>query len=407
MLSNGSVASKKKRLSVEKFADLVDFWIIFNEPHVFAMLTYCAGAWPGGHPDLLETATAALPRGVFKLVMHTMAVAHLKAYDLIHDISKRTTKKTRVGVSHHVSFMRPYGLFDALAVVLSDSITRFDYIDEICDKLDFIGINYYGQEVVSVPGLKLVSNDEYSESGRGVSPDGLYRVLLDFHNRYKKFRLPYIITENGVSDATDYIRRPYLLEHLLAVKAAMKKGVSIQGYCFWTTCDNWEWADGYGPKFGLVAVNRENNLARIPRPSYYLYAEIAKTGTVTKKQREKAWNELQTAADQGRKRPFCRAVNSHGLMLAGGLDVQVERCFVQRDWRFGHYKPDGLQDPLSQLLRSIWSIPLVRSKNDARNLIKSRPKYTDVPVSSSGDLKNETFDKLKAHQMRENVAVTG
>lgn len=78
------------------------------------------------------------------------------------------------------------------------------------------------QEVVSGAGLKLVENDEYSESGRGVYPDGLYRMLLQFHERYRHLKIPFIITENGVSDETDLIRRPYLLEHLLAVYAAIK-----------------------------------------------------------------------------------------------------------------------------------------------------------------------------------------
>lgn len=72
-------------------------------------------------------------------------------------------------------------------------------------------------------GLKLVETDEYSESGRGVYPDGLYRVLLMFHERYKHLKVPFIITENGVSDETDVIRRPYIIEHLLALYAAMLK----------------------------------------------------------------------------------------------------------------------------------------------------------------------------------------
>lgn len=46
------------------------------------------------------------------------------------------------------------------------------------------------------------------------------------------------------------------------------------GYLFWTISDNWEWADGYGPKFGLVAVDRANSLARIPRPSYHLFTKV-------------------------------------------------------------------------------------------------------------------------------------
>jgi galactolipid galactosyltransferase len=82
--------------------------------------------------------------------------------------------------------------------------------------------------VISGPGLKLVDTDEYSESGRGVYPDGLYRILLLFHERYKHLNLPFVITENGVSDETDLIRRPYIIEHLLAIYAAMLKVI------FWT-----------------------------------------------------------------------------------------------------------------------------------------------------------------------------
>jgi len=77
------------------------------------------------------------------------------------------------------------------------------------------------QEVISGPGLKLVDNDEYSESGRGVYPDGLFRILIQFNERYKSLNIPFLITENGVSDETDLIRKPYILEHLLAIYAAI------------------------------------------------------------------------------------------------------------------------------------------------------------------------------------------
>ncbi|KAH9329907.1 hypothetical protein KI387_002015, partial [Taxus chinensis] len=269
---------------------------------------------------------------------------------------KNASLGARVGIAHHASFMRPYGIFDVSAVVLSSKMTLFPYVDSICDKLDFLGINYYGQEVVSVPGLKLVDNDEYSESGRSVYPDGLYRILLKFHERYRHLNLPFIVTENGVSDATDLIRRPYILEHLLAVRAAMDKGVPVLGYLFWTISDNWEWADGYGPKFGLVAVDRVNNLSRIPRPSYFLFSAVVKTGKVTQQQREIAWNELQTVAAEGKTRPFYRAVNKDSLMNAGGLDVPIQRPFIQQDWRFGHYQVDVLHDPLSRFGRFLLAI---------------------------------------------------
>ncbi|KAF8644477.1 hypothetical protein HU200_066444 [Digitaria exilis] len=250
------------RLVVDSVSDLVDYWVVFNEPHVFVMLTYCAGAWPGGDPNAIEVATSALPTGVYNQALHWMAIAHAEAYDYIH-LESKNERKPIVGVAHHVSFTRPYGLFDVAAVTLANSMTLFPYIDSICDKLDFIGINYYGQEVISGPGLKLVDNDEYSESGRGVYPDGLFR------------------------------------------------GVRVLGYLFWTTSDNWEWADGYGPKFGLVAVDRANNLARKPRPSYYLFSKVC--------------------ADFSK--------------LYWGLDRPIQRPFILRDWRFGHYEMEGLQDP--------------------------------------------------------------
>ncbi|KAG5148738.1 hypothetical protein JHK82_015619 [Glycine max] len=131
-------------------------------------------------------------------------------------------------------------------------------------------------EVVLGADLKLVENVEYNEFGRGVYPDGLYRMLLQFHERYKHLNIPFIITENG------------------------------------------EWADGYGPKFGLVAVDRANNLARIPRPSYHLFSKIVNTGKVTLEDRERAWDELQRAAKEKKTRPFYRAVDKHRLMYADG-----------------------------------------------------------------------------------------
>lgn len=348
------------RLVVDHVSELVDYWVTFNEPHIFCLLTYCAGAWPGGKPDMLEAATSTLPTGVYQQASHWMAIAHTKAYDYIHGESKNTVKAI-VGIAHHVSFMRPYGLFDIAAVTLANSLTLFPYVDSVCNKLDFIGINYYGQEVISGPGLKLVDTDEYSESGRAVYPDGLYRMLLQFHERYKHLNVPFIITENGVSDETDLIRRPYLLEHLLAVQAAIIKGVPILGYLFWTTSDNWEWADGYGPKFGLVAVDRANNLARHPRPSYYLFSKVVKTGKVTKVDRARGWNELQKAAKRRQTRPFYRAVDKNGHMYAGGLDEPTQRPYIERDWRFGHYEMDGLRDPFSRLLGSLLA-PFSRRK---------------------------------------------
>ncbi|WOH13090.1 hypothetical protein DCAR_0832599 [Daucus carota subsp. sativus] len=341
------------KLVVDSVSDMVDYWITFNEPHVFCMLTYCAGSWPGGNPDMLEVATSALPTGIFNQTILSITTAHLKAYDYIHQQSNGSST-SKVGVAHHVSFMRPYGVFDVASVSVANSLTLFPFMDSVSNKMDYIGLNYYGQEVIAGAGLKLVETDEYSESGRGVYPDGLFRMLMHFHERYKHLNLPFIITENGVADETDLIRRPYMLEHLLALYAAMLKGVRVLGYLFWTISDNWEWADGYGPKFGLVAVDRLNDLARIPRPSYHLFTKVATSGIVTREERKQAWNELQRAAREKKTRPFYRIVNKKGLMYAGGLDEPSMRAYVERDWKFGHYEMEGPQDSLSRFVR--WSL---------------------------------------------------
>ncbi|TVU23405.1 hypothetical protein EJB05_25768, partial [Eragrostis curvula] len=196
-------------------------------------------------------------------------------------------------------------------------------------------------EVISGPGLKLVDNDEYSESGRGVYPDGLFRVLIQFNERYKSLNIPFIITENGVSDETDLIRKPYIIEHLLAIYAAIIMGVRVLGYLFWTTSDNWEWADGYGPKFGLVAVDRANNLARKPRPSYYLFSKVVTTGKITRQDRAWAWRELQKAAFEKKTRPFFRAADKHGRIWTT-LKTMVKTKLVEPPvdclWRYGVFR---------------------------------------------------------------------
>uniref|UniRef100_A0A161ZHI0 Uncharacterized protein n=1 Tax=Daucus carota subsp. sativus TaxID=79200 RepID=A0A161ZHI0_DAUCS len=260
------------KLVVECLSEMVDYWITFNEPHIFCMLTYCSGSWPGGKPDMLEVATSYLPSGVFNKTMNNMAIAHTKAYDYIHQQSKGLST-SKVGVAHHVSFLRPYGLFDIANVSIAKSLTLFRYLDSICNKLDYIGINYYGQ------------------------------------------------------------------------------GVRVLGYLFWTVSDNWEWADGYGPKFGLVAVDRLNNLARIPRPSYHLFSKVATSGIITREDRKQAWDELQRAAREKKTRPFYRIVDKYGLMYSGGLDEPTMRAYVERDWQFGHYEMEYLQDPLSCFFR--------------------------------------------------------
>ncbi|CAM6124246.1 unnamed protein product [Calypogeia fissa] len=330
------------KFAQKEFGEYVDYWITFNEPHIFVILTHCSMTWPpGGSPTLLDSLICFTPFGAYDKAMAAISEAHKATYEALHDGDSNGL----VGVAHHVGVINPYGLLDIPIVLVFRRVTEFQWIDDIQYHLDFCGINYYGQEILSTAGLMLVPDEEYSEAGRGVYPDGLFNVLMSFHQRYLATRpnLRYIITENAFADDADLLRRPYLLEHLLAVNSARKQGVPIDGYVEWTISDNWEWADGYCPKFGLVDVDRADNLTRIPRPSYYLYQQVCKTGVITASQREAEWATVRAAVSKEGVRPFCRAADDYGRMWAEGRDEPAPRLIADKDWRLGKYTNPSLQ----------------------------------------------------------------
>jgi beta-glucosidase len=97
---------------------------------------------------------------------------------------------------------------------------------------------------------------------------------------------PIWVTENGCSygpSTVDDERIAFLDGHLRALRAAMDAGVDVRGYCCWSLLDNWEWADGFGPRFGLVHVDYATQ-QRTPRGSYAWYRDlIARTPRVTER----------------------------------------------------------------------------------------------------------------------------
>jgi len=111
--------------------------------------------------------------------------------------------------------------------------------------------------------------------GWEIFPAGIYQVL----NNYAKFNKPLFIMENGLADEKDYKRAKFIADHLRYVHQAISEGINIRGYFYWSLIDNFEWSDGFGPKFGLYSVDRQT-FARVPRPSASVYAEICKNNGV-------------------------------------------------------------------------------------------------------------------------------
>lgn len=307
---------------IEEFQNDVSYWITINEANIFSTLAYTAGMWPPGEE---RGATSLLTVGPFRgdtvKAMDHMAYAHNEVYIWAH--KKYPTIK--MGIAQNMAYYTGKSFIDRFLASFTDGLMNWRFPNLIKDHMDFFGFNYYGAEWIKGTTVDIDPEEEYSEAGRSINPVGLYKTLKEIHERFPS--LPIIITENGISDDTDILRGSYLIEHLLAISKAREEGVPVEGYIFWTLSDNMEWADGYCPKFGLVAVDRKNNFNRVPRESFNLFQKIATTKVITTEMRDLAWKKVQS--NIGVERPLCRAQDGKTA-----LDVPRLRKINAKDWRF-------------------------------------------------------------------------
>jgi beta-glucosidase len=127
---------------------------------------------------------------------------------------------------------------------------------------------------------------EVSDHGRGgtygeVYPEGMYRVLM----RVVPLHVPIYITETGLPDADDDQRPRFLITHLAQVARAIADGADVRGFYHWTLVDNFEWAQGWGLRFGLIAMDQKTQ-RRTLRPSARLFAAIASENGLTREMAE-------------------------------------------------------------------------------------------------------------------------
>jgi beta-glucosidase len=151
---------------------------------------------------------------------------------------------------------------------------------------DFLGINYYNQELVAfnlMNASNLFANRffpagaELSETGFiANTPSGLFDTL----KWGLRFGVPMIITENGLEDSKDVLRPRYLIQHLHQTWRAVNFNYPVKGYFHWSLVDNFEWERGWTQRFGLWELDVET-LARRKRPSADLYAEICKENGIS------------------------------------------------------------------------------------------------------------------------------
>jgi beta-glucosidase len=152
--------------------------------------------------------------------------------------------------------------------------------------LDFLGINYYTRNLsgTGAPLAPIGGDREVTEMGWEVFPDGLTELLLRLKSDY---RLPPLyVTENGAAygdhlvdgRVADVERTRYLQRHIAAMADALERGVDVRGYFVWSLLDNFEWADGYSKRFGLVHVDYATQ-RRTPKDSAHWYRAFCSRAT--------------------------------------------------------------------------------------------------------------------------------
>ncbi|NJS38895.1 MAG: beta-glucosidase [Rhodobacteraceae bacterium] len=155
----------------------------------------------------------------------------------------------------------------------------------IGQKLDWLGVNYYTRHLhahapgTPWPSLRDVPGDRpRTQMGWEIYPEGLHHFLTRLSKDYVG-DLPIYVTENGMANAdvlegsavTDQIREDFLFSHLAATRQAIADGANVQGFFYWSLLDNYEWAEGYEKRFGLVHVDFDT-LVRTPKSSYHALA---------------------------------------------------------------------------------------------------------------------------------------
>jgi beta-glucosidase len=110
--------------------------------------------------------------------------------------------------------------------------------------------------------------------GWEIHPEGLHRAILSA----ARAGLPVYVTENGIATADDGERIAYMRDHLAQVARAIAGGADVRGYFYWSSFDNFEWAEGYRPTFGLIGIDRDDGLRRVVRPSAIAFGRLAATG---------------------------------------------------------------------------------------------------------------------------------
>ncbi len=245
--------------AVLRLSEYVDFWLTFNEPEVYSNLGFLRGRYP---PQIKSI------RATFSVLKNI-----IKAHNLVCEFIHRQTRQS-VSMAYHLSDLQPTGRLSHLTSGLAHYIANEYTLRRTIESCDFIGVNYYFHHHVGFFGKRRhsYSSHEITDVGWGIHPEGLERVLLNLR-RYHK---PIYVMESGIADAKDTKREKFIKDHLYYLHRAVQQEADVRSYLYWSLIDNFEWDQGFAPRFGLIEIDRQDLLRRRVRYSAIKYAEICK-----------------------------------------------------------------------------------------------------------------------------------
>ncbi len=301
----------------ERLGDRVRTWTTLNEPWCSAFLGYGNGEHAPGHKNPTEAFQAAH----HLLLAHGLTVQALREVDPsaslgitlnfspaipASDDPADVDVAARIDQTFYRIFTEPifHGAYPAELLANAKDLWPADLVRDgdlaaISAPIDVLGVNYYSTSMfragepswggphLLAPDANFVSRGlPVTDMGWEIDPGGLRDLLIQLQNEYTgPAGAALVITENGSAwaeepDADGFVddtatRLAYLRDHLIACREAIDAGVDLRGYLTWSLIDNFEWAFGYGKRFGIVAMDADLN--RVPKASAHWYAQVART----------------------------------------------------------------------------------------------------------------------------------
>jgi beta-glucosidase len=297
-----------------RLGDRISWWLTHNEPWCSSYLSYALGM----HAPGLRDKQLAVNVGHHILLSHGLAVPRMRAHlpekaqvgialdfypvyavderpETLQAVRRADTFRNRWFLDPVLRGSYPENLFSDLGV--QPPPAGEGDLAAIAAPLDFLGVNYYSRMLVrdhrgnaSVPqqslhpdsyeAIEQISGSAYTQMGWEIFPSGLANILTRIHREYGVQAL--VVTENGAAfedhwDGHDHVhdqqRIDYLRAHIQTLAEVRQQGIPVQGYCAWSLLDNFEWAQGYCKRFGLVYVDYPSQ-RRIVKDSGHWYANF-------------------------------------------------------------------------------------------------------------------------------------